>query len=180
MFIYNIKLTHGKLFKTLFTLMIIAGIIICIITVNKILFKSKETINPQNSYEIPTNNYTNILKSVHDDLNTYIGQKITYTGYIYRVYDLKEDEFVLARNMIVSSNFQTVVVGFLCSSENAKNYKDGTWVKITGTITKGYYHGDIPLIEVEKIEETKMPKDELVYPPDNFYIPTSSLLYNKS
>ena len=53
----------------------------------------------------------------------------------------------------------------------------GTWVNLTGKITKGYYHGDMPIIEVEKIEEIQKPKDCLVYPPDDFYIPTSSLLF---
>lgn len=70
--------------------------------------------------------------------------------------------------------------GFLCSSSEAKNFKDGSWVEITGTITKGYYHGDIPVIEIESINEISKPKDPLVYPPDDHYIPTSSLLYNKS
>ncbi len=36
----------------------------------------------------------------------------------------------------------------------------------------------MPIIKIEKIEEVEKPKDELVYPPDDFYIPTSSLLYN--
>ena len=80
--------------------------------------------------------------------------------------------------MVVSSDFKTLVVGFLCSSDNAKNFKDGTWVNITGEITKGYYHGDIPIIKIETIEKTEMPRDNMVYPPDEFYIPTSSLLYN--
>ena len=110
-------------------------------------------------YEIPTNNYTNILKSVHDDIDTYVGQKISFTGYVYRVYDLPETQFVLARDMVVDSKFQTMVVGFLCSYNNAKNFKDGTWVSITGKITKGYYHGDIPIIEIDKIEEITKPKD---------------------
>ncbi len=68
--------------------------------------------------------------------------------------------------------------GFLCTSDKASSFKDGTWVNITGTITKGYYHGDIPTIKVEEIHEVEKPKDAQVYPPDDFYIPTSSLLYN--
>ena len=80
--------------------------------------------------------------------------------------------------MVVSSDFQTVVVGFLCSYENANKFKNNSWVTITGEITKGYYHGDIPIIKIEKIEEIQKPEDALVYPPDDFYIPTSSLLYN--
>ena len=94
------------------------------------------------------------------------------------MYDLSDTQFVLARDMVVSTNFETMIVGFLCNSNEAKNFKDGTWVKISGTITKGNYHGDIPLIEIDSIEETTIPKDTYVYPPDNFYIPTSSLLYN--
>ena len=82
--------------------------------------------------------------------------------------------------MVVSSDFQTVVVGFLCSYENANKFKNNSWVKVTGEITKGYYHGDIPQIQVKQIEEIEKPTDVLVYPPDDFYIPTSSLLYNNS
>lgn len=149
----------------------------CGITVYKIIFKS-EVKSSSDIYEIPSDNYTNILKSVHDDIDTYVGQKVSFTGYVYRVYDLTETQFVLARDMIVSSDFQTMVVGFLCTANNARDFKDGTWVKVSGKITKGHYHGDIPVIEIEKIEETTKPKDSSVYPPDNFYIPTSSLLYN--
>ena len=32
------------------------------------------------------------------------------------MYDFNNEQFVLARDMIVSSDFQTVVVGFLCHS----------------------------------------------------------------
>ena len=77
--------------------------------------------------------------------------------------------------MVVSSDFQTVVVGFLCSLDNARDFKDGTWVTLAGTITKGYYHGDIPVIEVSDINEISKPKDVYVYPPDDYYIPTASL-----
>ena len=39
-------------------------------------------------YNISSNNYTNILKSVHDNLDEHIGQKIHFVGFEYRVYDL--------------------------------------------------------------------------------------------
>ena len=115
---------------------------------------------------------------MHDDIDTYVGQKINFSGYVYRLYDFSDKQFVLARNMVVSSNFQSVVVGFLCEADNAKDFKDGAWVTITGTITKGDYHGDIPVIKIDNIKLIQKPKDEVVYPPDSSYIPTSSLLYN--
>lgn len=121
-------------------------------------------------------NYTNILKSVHDNPDEYIGQKIKFSGYVYRIIDFTEKEFVLARNMVVSSDFQTVVVGFLCNYDKAKDFEDGTWIEITGTITKGAYHGEMPIVDIENIQKTEKPSDEYVYPPDDDYIPTSSLL----
>ena len=122
---------------------------------------------------ITNENYTNILKEVHENIDTYVGQKIQYSGYIYRLYDFKENQFVLARDMIISSDFQTVVVGFLCESEQAKDFKDGDWVSITAKITKGNYNGEMPILKIESIEKIDKPSDEYVYPPNDNYIPTS-------
>ena len=78
--------------------------------------------------------------------------------------------------MIVSSDFQTVVVGFLCNYNKAQNFEDGTWIEITGTIKNGTYHGKMPIIDVENIQKIEKPSDEYVYPPDDNYIPTSSFM----
>lgn len=152
--------------------------IVCLITVYKVIFQKSSKDSKDEVYQITSNNYTNILKAVYEDLDTYIGQKISFSGYVYRVYDFKDNEFVLARDMVVSSNFQTLVVGFMCSCDNARDFKDNSWVELSGKITKGYYHGDIPVIKVENIKEINKPSDSTVYPPQDFYIPTSSLLYN--
>jgi len=78
--------------------------------------------------------------------------------------------------MVISSDFQTVVVGFLCNSDKISDIEDGTWIKITGEITKGNYHGNIPEIRITELERTEKPTDEYVYPPDDTYIPTSGIL----
>ena len=113
------------------------------------------------STELPTSNYTNVLKAVHDNLDKYIGQEINFSGYVYRVYDLQENQFVLARDMIIGSNFQTLVVGFLCECDNASQLSDNTWVHINGTITKGNYHGDIPILKITKIQKIQKPTDKV-------------------
>jgi len=59
---------------------------------------------------ISSENYTDILKEVHENLNDYIGQKISFIGYVYRVSDLEENQFILARDMVINSKNQTVVV----------------------------------------------------------------------
>ena len=55
--------------------------------------------------------------------------------------------------MLISSNHQYVVVGFLCESNEIKKFAENSWVEITGTITKGDYHGEIPVIKIKEIEE---------------------------
>ena len=178
MFIYNVKISSGKFFKLILLLMIILVLIITGVAIYRTVSEASKKASTDDVYIIPVTNYTNVLKAVHEDLDTYIGQKISFSGYVYRVYDLTENQFVLARDMVVSSDFQTIVVGFLCEMEDARNFEDGTWVNIVGEIKKGYYHGDIPVIELTSIEKTEKPNDTYVYPPDDYYIPTSTLLYS--
>lgn len=182
MFVYNIKINGSKTFKYFFIGVTILVIIIVGIVSFRIFhganhIKEKSSCLPQNGIaQLSSTNYTNILKTVHENIDTYVGMQINFTGYIYRVLDLKENQFILARDMIISSDFQSVVVGFLCEYDTAKDLKNDTWVELTGKIEKGEYHGDMPIIKVMDIKETTKPNDEFVYPPDESYIPTSNVL----
>lgn len=180
MFVYNLKVDKRKIKKY----GIILGIIVaCIFLVmlclklldNNFIFKVDDELPSNDVNVISADNYANILKSVHDNLDNYVGQKISFTGYVYRVYDFNSNQFVLARNMIISSDFQTVVIGFLCESHETCNYENGAWVCIEGEITKGNYHGEIPVINVTSIKGVDKPENEYVYPPDDSYIPTSAI-----
>lgn len=139
--------------------------------------KADTCINKNKISEISVKNYTNILKTVHESIDDYIGKKICFTGYVYRVLDLEENQFVLARDMIINSSSQTVVVGFLCEYDEAKNFADDTWVQITGEIMKGDYHGEMPIIKITNLNIVNKPlQEEYVYPPDDSYIPTAGLI----
>ena len=181
MFVFNLKFNKSKLFKAIIIFFIFIAISILIVSIYKI---SKEILNSNdknfvndsivNDVAILTpENYTNILKEVHENLSTYIDQKISFTGYIYRVPDIAENQFILARDMVINSRNQTVVVGFLCEYDNANSLENYTWINITGTIQKGYFYGDIPCIKIESLEVTQKPEDYLVYPPDENYVPTA-------
>ena len=39
----------------------------------------------------------------HENIDDYVGKKLCFTGYVYRVLDLQDNQFVLARDMIISS-----------------------------------------------------------------------------
>lgn len=179
MFIYNIKLGGSKLFKFMFIFIFAFVVGLCAFIGYKIFTSSinvNDNIYQDEFNELTNKNYSTILKAIHDDVDSYIGTKIKFSGFVYRVYDLDTEQFVLGRNMIISSDFQTVVIGFLCHYNNAINLKDNTWVEVEGTITKGEYHGDMPILEVTSLKQIEKPNDEYVYPPDENYIPTSTIL----
>ena len=138
--------------------------------------KNSTCIPQSNVSKISAKNYTNILKSVHENIDSYVGKKINFVGYVYRILDLNENQFILSRDMIISSDRQSVIVGFLCEYNKAKEFEDNTWIEITGEITKGDYHGDMPIIKIMDIKRVDKPNEEYVYPPDESYIPTNGLM----
>ena len=182
MFIYNFKVNGSKIFKYFFTGIVLLIIVILIFVSIKLFVGAKNNRNissymPQSDVSvISAKNYTNVLKAVHENIDDYVGIKIQFTGYVYRVLDLIDTQFILARDMIISSDFQYVIVGFLCEYENAQDFANETWVELTGEITKGNYHGDMPIVKVTEMKTVDKPNEEYVYPPDDTYIPTSAVL----
>lgn len=181
MFICNFKLNLKNILKVGFVIAIIISVIFFIISTIKIfkasnVFTTNDELPKRDVYTITASNYTNVLKSVHENLPNYIGQKIEFEGYVYKVPDINSNQFILARDMIINSNLQTLVVGFLCEYKDAINLKERNWVKITGEIQKGNYNGEIPIIKIISLENINKPADEYVYPPDSAYLQTSALL----
>ena len=125
---------------------------------------------------ITQSNYTNILKAANENVDDYVGCKIHFTGYVYRLLDFEDNQFVLARDMVISNNEdQALVVGFLSTYENAKDFEDGTWVDVVGEIIKGDFNGDIAIVKVTSMNKVDKPEDAFVTPPDDTYIPTSAM-----
>ena len=178
MFVFNVKINGSKLFKRFFVGIILILIIILVIVCVKVFSGANKSSKdnaciPYGVSKISAQNYTNVLKTVHEDIDSYLGQKINFTGYVYRVIDLNDNQFILARDMLINSKSQSVVVGFLCEYEEAKSLADGDWVEVTGEIFKGDYHGDMPIVKVTELKKVDKPTtDEFVYPPDESYIPT--------
>ena len=183
MFVWNIKFNLKFVLKIIFIIAIIILLGIFIFSGFKIVKEGinsnqtvSDTLNLPSVSNIDSANFTNVLKAVHDNLNRYIGQKISFTGYVYRVSDLNPNEFIVARDMVINSNNQALIVGFLCTSKNVDSFKDDTWVNVTGIIKKGDYHGEIPIVEVLESTDVTKPEDALVYPPEEAYVPTSAVL----
>ena len=169
MFVYNFKFKKNVLFKSILIFISVVAFIILIIS-SSILIKNANS-NENNLLEtssllnVDNSNYTDVLEDVYNNIDKYVGKSINFTGYVYRLKDMKDNEFVLARDMLINSDSQSVVVGFLCNEKKANNFKNGSWVNVSGNFIKGYYHNQIPVIEITQIKETKAPEDAFVYPP---------------
>ena len=183
--IYNFKINKNLLFKGILLLFAITCIIILFFSGFKLYNEMKkvksDTFIVEDPYfednsitEVKSEQYTNVLKEVHDNVDDYIGKEISFVGYVYKIDYLKPNQFVLARNMIINQASQSVVVGFLCEYDNISNFENLSWVKISGTIEKSYLNGDIPILKINSIEKAEKPETEFVYPPDDTYIPTSA------
>lgn len=166
----KLKINGNKILRSTLVISVILVVILIIYTVYSIINNAKnEGINENNNEmvitEISSNEYTNFLKNCHENIDDYINKNVKLTGYIYRLPTFNDNQFVLARTMILDSNNTAVVVGILSQCESASNYKDGEWVTITGTITEGYYNGTMPIVNITDIFKCDIPEDEYVYPP---------------
>ena len=92
MFVYNLKINGVKTFRIVIISIIIIALIVLTISIYNFYCKSKFVLSdniPSNSIaNIESSNYTNILKQVYDDIDTYVGQSINFTGYIYKTENL--------------------------------------------------------------------------------------------
>ena len=183
MFICNLKINGGRALKIIILVLSLFMLFVFGISIYKIFFTSgkfnvNDKLKAKDITELDAKNYTNILQAVHDDIDSYEGMKIKFTGYVYRVFDFSDEQFVIARDMFINEDKnQSVVVGFLCESKDVKAFKDVEWVEITGTIEKVKYHNsEIPIIKITKINKADAPSEEYVYPPDNSFVTTSTVL----
>ena len=181
MFIFNLKLNKNLWSKVLFVIMLIIIIAIFIFGVYVIFIKNNQsftvsdTIRSNEIFEVTENNYANILKAANEDIDSYIGCKVHITGYVYRLLDFKENQFVIARNMVISEDMQSLIVGFLCEYDNAMDFEDGAWVDIVGEVKKGDFNGEIAMLNIISIERTEEPENPYVSMPDDTYIPTANI-----
>lgn len=168
MFVFNVKINKGRLFKIICIIIIILVVLTLFLSMSKIAKKIKSnSINANSILEIKSNDYTNFLKDCHDNIDKYVGKRVKISGYIYRMPDFSDNEIVIARTMLDMQNSTAVVVGLLANYDDAKKLNDNIWVECEGIIEKGNYHGDIPVLHIDKCSKISVPEDEFVSSPSD-------------
>ena len=159
--IFNIRISYSKI------LSIIIIIIACIFVLLAFIGFFKQVLS-SNSIEITNENYANILTDSYDNIEKYLGKNISVVGYVFRLPDFGNNEFVIARDMLVDNN-HSQVIGFLCNYNKISQYETNSWIKINGIIEKGHYFGEIPIIRVKSIKKVTTPNEIFAKPPENFH-----------
>ena len=158
MYICNLKLDVKKI------LIIIAIVAISVALIVEVSSRLKISNNGGFDFVLNENNFTDVLKSVHDNIEDNIGKTIKVSGFVFRLPDFEDGYFVCGRNMLLDNDEK--VVGFLCKYDGNLNFKDSEWVEITGCFEKGYYMTDMPVIHIDTIYKITAPANTYVKTPN--------------
>ncbi len=160
MYIKNVKLNTKKI-------LIVCLVIAIAVALVLELGGNSSTPLPSQTYDFELNeeNFTTILKQAHNNIDGCVGKSIKCSGFVFTLYDFKENNFVCGRNMMLDG--EEKVVGFLCEYNGDLDIVNGEWIEITGSIIKGYYMGDMPVIKVDKIKKIPAPANTYVKAPDD-------------
>ncbi len=109
--------------------------------------------------------FLEILSSIDLFRDRFIGKKIEISGFVYRLEDLKEDQFVVGRFAMSCCSADASPYGVLVHFPKAVNYAKDEWVKISGTIQKATYaENEIFAVKAVKVEKISAPESPYVYP----------------
>ena len=157
MFVINFKLDYKKI---LITCVVIALFIATIIEFAGNNTSTVVSNADKYDYDLKEENYTEILKTIHDNIDGSIGKTIHMRGFVFRMPDFKENYFVCGRNTIANS--EDKVAGFLCEYDKASEILDNEWIEITGVIIKGDYNGSMPIIKIGSLNKITAPANTFV------------------
>lgn len=121
-----------------------------------------------NIINVNSKNFVSSLDEIISNCNEYEGKTIEISGFIYNDKNLKlnENQFIIARYMMVCCAADMQIAGLRCQySTNQNSFDLNTWVKISGKVKIDTYEGSYdPLILIDKIEIDPNPDTSYVYP----------------
>lgn len=126
----------------------------------------KLNIKSNNSNLITVDNsmYGHIILDVHDNVDQYVGKKISFNGFLYRDKQSNKNQAYVSRFAITCCVADAQLFGLKVQGKEITLFKNDQWVNVTGTIqkmkVKKFYK---PYILLEKIESIEPLKDPYVY-----------------
>jgi putative membrane protein len=126
--------------------------------------KMAKDLSEQDLIVVEDETFLDIMTVMDLYLDDFLGKKVQIMGFVYREPGLEQDEMVVARFSMTCCTADSAVYGLLITGEETREYENDTWVRVTGTIDQREFNGwNIPLIQVEKVEEVDEPENPYVY-----------------
>lgn len=98
------------------------------------------------------------------DINSYIGKKIIYTGFIYRDDQVLQHQFVVGRLMMTCCAADAGLVGFIATYNKYSELKNDEWYEIKAIIDKTIYNEyEVPYLKIYEVTKVDKPTDEYIY-----------------
>ncbi|MBU5438589.1 TIGR03943 family protein [Tissierella sp. MSJ-40] len=127
--------------------------------------KKDQLVLQGNVIVIDDDNFIPWLDELYMNMIEYEGEEIEMIGFVLKDSEFKQNEFVIARLMMVCCAADTQAVGFLCNYDKASELKGDSWIKVKGFLkTIELNKEKIPIIEIKDIENIDKPENEFIYP----------------
>ncbi|MBN8235620.1 TIGR03943 family protein [Halobacillus kuroshimensis] len=125
------------------------------------LFKE---LQEKNHLQMNADNYIGTITLMEDGMDDYVGKKLTTHGFVFRDDKFPDDQIVVGRFGISCCVADAGIYGILVQGEDLGQYKNDTWVEVTGTLEKVQMNGwELPLIQPEAIKPIETPPEPYVY-----------------
>lgn len=131
---------------------------------------TEEGISPKPDLEdgnivVDEQNFLNWLYILYRDAEEYRGTEIEITGFVFRDEEFEQNQFVLARFIMVCCIADMQLAGLMCRYEGAQELQTDEWVSIRGHIEEETFLGEkIPVIIPEEIIPAEKPEIPYIYP----------------
>ncbi len=100
-------------------------------------------------------------KKIYEEGRAYEGKKIRLKGQVLRVPELRTDEFIPSRRIMVCCAADAATYGFVCRSPLASKLLDEEWVIVTGILHWEDCLGEeMPILEALQVEKAEPPLEE--------------------
>lgn len=87
------------------------------------------SILDNNVIKMTSENYSEILKKIHDSPYEYENKKIEMVGYVFRTNDFNINQIVVARDMLINES-ESRIIGFLCESPQVQELENNEWISV--------------------------------------------------
>lgn len=114
---------------------------------------------------VNANNFLSSIGDITNNINKYQGRSIKISGFIYRNSMLKNNQFVIARMLMVCCAADASPVGLLVSCNESEFLEERGWYTVSGVISSGTYNGkETAVISAKSLRKIETPVEQYVYP----------------